>query len=307
MHIVSGRWQLGLVLASITALMWGFLPIALKFLFSSMDPWTITFYRYISSALIVGFYLLATNKFPKLSQFTASNVKLLIVAISGLSANYIFYLWGLDYTNSSTAQVLIQLAPMLLLFSGIFFFREQFSNLQWFGFILFIFGLLLFFNKKLIAMFTQQGNYTLGVLFIIIAAITWVAYGIAQKVLLKEFSSPVIMFIILFFGSFLFMPLAEPAQIFELTNFQLWALIFSCLNTVIAYGCFAEALEHWEASRISAVVTLAPVYTVAGVYGLNYLFPETFTGETLSSLTLWGIVVVIAGAMITALGKKKAS
>ncbi|PZW86925.1 EamA-like transporter family protein [Pseudomonas sp. 2848] len=45
MHISSGRWVQGLLLALLTAFLWGILPIKLKQVLQVMDPVTVTWYR----------------------------------------------------------------------------------------------------------------------------------------------------------------------------------------------------------------------------------------------------------------------
>ncbi len=303
MHRSSGRWQLGLLLALITSSMWGLLPIAVEILLKSMDPWTITFYRFFGATLIIGLYLIKTRQLPSLKKLSPMLLILLSIAILGLCANYIFFLLGLPLAKAATTQVLIQVAPMLLLFGGLFFFKEQFSRLQWLGFSIFLIGLGLFFNHRLASLLSLSGDYALGVFYIFIAAITWAAYALAQKQLLKNYSSLAIIFMILTVGSIGFLPVSQVSQIFELDNFNLWLLLFASLNTAIAYGCFAEALAHWEASRVSAILSITPVITVICLEILSSSFPTIFSMEPLSWLTLSGMLIVVAGSMVTALGK----
>ncbi len=111
------------------------------------------------------------------------------------------------------------------------------------------------------------------------------------------------MFMILVVGSFVFAPMTEFKQIFKLDTLGLALLVFSSLNTAIAYGAFAEALNHWEASRVSAIISLTPVITVISLEILSSSYPNHFEGETLSSLTILGISVVVLGSMLVALGK----
>ncbi len=307
MHQISARWKLGFSLALITALMWGLLPLAIKVLFKTMDPWTITFYRFVGAALLMGAYLATKKQLPSPAKFNKTLSALMIICIVGLCANYIFFLFGLERTTAATTQVLIQLAPMLLLFGGLFIFKEQFSRLQWTGFIIFMLGLLLFFNYKLTEIFAAKGDYAIGVFYIVIASITWAAYALAQKQLLKDFSSISIMFMILVVGTFFFLPFSQLQQIMLLDGVGVALLIFSSLNTAIAYGAFAEALNHWEASRVSAVLSLTPVITVLSLDVLNNHYPEYFEAETLSTLTTSGIAVVVLGSMLVALGKRKRS
>ena len=59
----------------------------------------------------------------------------------------------------------------------------------------------------------------------------------------------------------------------QLSNLQ-WALLAFCgVNTLIAYGSFAEAMAHIEASKVSAILALTPLITVTTVH----LIPHTRT------------------------------
>ncbi len=61
---MTGRWRLGLSLALITSLLWGVMPIALKILLEGMDVYTISWYRFALSAVVVGVMLAATGQLP---------------------------------------------------------------------------------------------------------------------------------------------------------------------------------------------------------------------------------------------------
>src|SRR3546814_13378310 len=53
---------------------------------------------------------------------------LLLIAGLMLIGNYVFYLLGVQYTSPANAQLLIQLAPLLLALGGIVVFRERRSE-----------------------------------------------------------------------------------------------------------------------------------------------------------------------------------
>jgi drug/metabolite transporter (DMT)-like permease len=97
---------------------------------------------------------------------------------------------------------------------------------------------------------------------------------------------------------------AEPPQVLALDGLQLGMLAFCCANTVVAYGCFAEALEHWEVSRVSAVVATAPIVTVAGVQVAGWLWPVDAPAEALSGSHLLGAALVVGGSMTVALAAR---
>ncbi len=91
----------------------------------------------------------------------------------------------------------------------------------------------------------------LGVALTVAAAVSWAAYGLAQKKLHENFSSQQVLWIIYVGAVVLMLPVSAPATIFELDGLQLGMLAFCCVNTLAAYGSFGEALYHWDMSRVS--------------------------------------------------------
>jgi len=306
MHKTSGRWQYGLALALTTATLWGMLPIALKGLLTSIDSITITWYRFAVAVVFVGFMLVRRNRIPDFRWLKQAKGLLLFgLVIVGLSSNYILYLMGLDRVSPSAAQIVIQIAPLLLLIGGIFVFKESFSWIQWLGVVLFVSGLLLFFNHRMEALWSGHSDYQWGVILVLIAAIAWAAYALAQKQLLLNYGSQQIMFISYIAASLIFFPSAEVLSVSVLSPLQWGLLIFCCANTLIAYGCFAEALEHWEASRVSAVLAITPLMTILFAHLVAYLWPAYIQLEALNALSIIGAFVVVIGSLITAMAKVK--
>ena len=301
MHSTSGRWRLGLALALTTAVFWGLLPIALQVALEGMDAWTITWYRFATAALALGIFLAWRGRVPLRAPLTRRGWVLYAVALLCLVANYVSYLLSLELTSPTVAQVLIQLAPMFLLFGGVIVFRERFAPLQWAGFVVLVAGLLVFFHDRYAEVFALQTRLGLGVAVMLFSALVWSVYAMAQKQLLTQLASGQVLFLLYAGAVPLLLPPAQLAQILELNGLQLGMLAFCCANTVIAYGCFAEALEHWEVSRVSAVVTLAPIVTVLGMQGAAWLWPAGVPAESLSGWNLLGASLVVAGSMTTAL------
>jgi drug/metabolite transporter (DMT)-like permease len=307
MHTTSGRWQLGLALALTTAVCWGLLPIALKITLAGMDAWTLTWYRFATAAVALGAFLAWRRRLPLRAPPDRRGAWLYAVALLGLVGNYVSYLVALELTTPTVAQVLIQLAPLFLLFGGLVVFRERFAPLQWLGFAVLVAGLGVFFHDRLAEVFAIDTKLGLGVAVMLFSATAWAVYALAQKQLLTRLASEQVLFL-LYLGAvpLLVLP-AHPVEVLALDGLQLGMLAFCCANTVIAYGCFAEALEHWEVSRVSAVVTLAPVFTVLGVHAAARLWPAVSPAEVLSGWNLLGAAMVVGGSMTTALGARRAN
>ena len=81
-------------------------------------------------------------------------------------------------------------------------------------------------------------------------------------------------------------------------------LAFAGLNTIIAYGSFGFAMTHWEASRVSAVITVAPLLTLLFVFLSNVLYPGFIQTEPLDWLNWLGAVFVVGGSTLAAMGNR---
>ena len=305
MHKTSGRWRLGLALSLITVATWGILPIFLRLLLEAMDAPTITWYRFLMAAVFTVLLLLRTGKLPKLRGMSRVTLGLIVLSIAGLCGNYICFLLGLDRMTAASAQIVIQLGPLFLLLGSLVVFREAFSWRQGVGVVVFVIGLLLFFNQRMDQLFDGGSAYGFGALLIVVASASWSIYALAQKQLLRTYSSTQILLILYLAAVVVYTPTAKPAGILELNGFQLFLLLFTGANVIVAYGCFTEAMAHWEASRVSAVLAMVPLVTLAAVEFCEAFLPWLARSEGLNALGWLGALMVVGGSMQCALGRKK--
>ena len=301
MHTSSGRWLLGLILALTTAILWGILPITMKEVLKGMDAYTITWYRFTVAGTCLFIYLGIKNKLPSFKILGKPATLLLFVATLGLMGNYIFYVIGLSMLTPGTAQLMMQFGPIILIIASVFIFKESFNLIQVFSIIILMVGFILFFNQRLVEVLTSLGAYTIGIIMLIIAALLWAAYGLCQKQLLTKWSSMQILLIIYLGSSLLLLPISTPSTITQLTPLQFWLLVFSCINTIIAYGAFAEALAHWEASKVTATLTIAPLVTFVGATLGAILWPEYVIADKINFLAYMGAILVVTGSSLVAL------
>ena len=302
LNAVSGRWKLGLLLALGTAIMWGTLPVALHQVAPTIGAGTSTFFRFFISALLLTPYLIARGQINNQRKLKSPKLALhILLAALLLTGNYGFYILGLERTSAEATQVMIQLAPMLLLLAGLWVFKETFSPSQWLGFFGFALGLVLFFERQISQLLIEFGDYGIGLIFIILSASFWTGYAILQKFLLNDFKSSETMLIFYWIGSLVFLPLSDFSSMEQLSSLQWAALLFCGLNTLIAYGCFAEAMAHLEASRVSAIIAITPLFTIA----IAQLIPiANMPIEPLTWLSILGALLVVSGSITTAIAKK---
>jgi len=270
LHQASGRWKLGLLLALVTAACWATLPVALKMSLSVLDPMTLTWFRFAFAAVFMGLWLLGKRRMAVFGALQPKQWRWLLLATVLLIGNYIGYLLGVKYTSPGNAQLLIQLAPLLMALGGVFIFRERFVWGQWLGLLIIVLG-------------------------------SWAAYALMQKQLLLKLSSQHILAVIYLFSALLLWPFAHPSALADLNALH-WALLLYCaLNTLVAYGAFAEALEHWQASRVSAVLATTPMLCLGVVALVHAFWPEAVASEHVGLLGFAGAVLVVVGSALSSL------
>ncbi|NEQ25352.1 MAG: DMT family transporter [Microcoleus sp. SIO2G3] len=307
LHQNSGRWRLGLALALVTVLLWGVLPIALTVVLRSVNPYTVTWFRFLVSFVLLALFLAGRGQFLDWQKLKAARLELLAIATIGLAANYLLFVLGLIYTSPTNSQVIIQLSPVFLALGAQIIFKERYARWQWLGLGLLMAGMSLFFNDQLRELAIASPHYLLGSGSLVLAAAVWAMYALAQKQLLQQLSSATIMLIIYGGSALLFTPFSAPAQLLTLTPLQWGMLIFAALNTLVAYGAFAEALDHWDASRVSAVLSLTPIVTLGAVSIVAKLLPQIVAAERITMLGFVGAVFVVAGSFTIALGQRQKS
>ncbi len=303
LHQTTGNWRLGLGLSLVTTILWGLVPVALAIILPKLDIYTINWFRFLVAFILLGCYLAQQSNLPNISQLRVVPFYLFAIATLGLTGNYIFFVAGLQATSPSHAEVLIQLAGVFLGLGGLVIFKERYTRSQWIGVGILITGFIGFFAEQLKVVFADSSRYIDGSIMVVIAALTWAVYALIQKQLLTKLDSTHIMWVIYGGCGILFGMFAKPATLLQLNSLEWIMLIFCGLNTVIAYGCFAESLQHWEASRVSAVIALAPIFTIVSMSLAATIAPGLVAPEYITPFGILGATLVVAGSVSISLGR----
>lgn len=291
----------GFFLSLNAALMWGMLPVAIKELLAGMDATTIVWYRFLVAGIVLGLWLLATRNLPHITGTSIRLHKLMLIAALALSCNYFLFSYSLNFVNAETSEAVIQLTTLFLILGGVIIYKESFVAVQKIGTLLIVLGLALFFHDRIRELSSLANRETIGVIIVVFAAITWVIYALLQKQLLRDFSSVQILFFIYMFAIVLLLPFIRPASLLQLSPFHAWLLVFCCVNTLVAYGSFAEALNCWEASKVSAILALAPLFTIGTLKLIVWINPDYAFSDHLSLLSILGALLLVFGSVMTAL------
>ncbi|HWS40098.1 MAG TPA: DMT family transporter [Arenimonas sp.] len=301
LHQASGQWKLGLLLALVTAFCWATLPLVLKMTLRVMDPITLTWFRFLFAAVFMFFWLSAKKQLVVYKAIDAKRLWILLAAALLLIGNYVGYLFGVYYTTPANAQLLIQLAPLLMALGGVFVFKEHFTRGQWFGLFIICIGMALFFRDQIAFEAVSNASYLLGSGIIVLAAFSWAAYALLQKQLLMKLPSQHILSFIYLFSALALWPFAKPSALFELNAMNWGLLLFCAINTLVAYGAFAEALAHWQASRVSAILASTPLLCLLAVFIVHGIWPNAIAEEHVTVLGIIGALLVVLGSALSSL------
>ncbi len=160
-------------------------------------------------------------------------------------------------------------------------FKERYTLWQWLGISILTFGFLLFFKSQISNLITSQGQYLLGSGLVILGAISWAIYALAQKELLQSLSSSHIMLIVYGGCALLLTPFAKITTVFTLDLASLSVLIFCGLNTLIAYGAFAESFRtlpsiHSECNFSPSSHFYPNISRLSSNYSPSNLYPRIY-------------------------------
>lgn len=286
----------GILFASITAFFWGFLAIALKMAAGIMDPMTIVWFRFVVAFTVLFIWFLI--KKPRYLKILYNPPLYIVIATLGIGINYVAFLYGLKLTTPSTAQVIIQIGPILLGFVSLVVFKEKISKRQGIGFMIAGIGLFLFYRESLSKMAASEDMFYMGVLWVVVAAMAWVVYATFQKMLVKTYPPQQLNLFLFGLPILLFLPFIKLENFIGLSVNNWILLVYLGLNTLIAYGSLALAFKYIEANKVSMIVTLNPIITFIAMGLLTYYEISWIEPEIISTKGIIAALLVIIGAIL---------
>jgi drug/metabolite transporter (DMT)-like permease len=301
-HQTTGRRFLGLALASCAVVQWGTQPVVLKILVQSLDVFTLAWMRFVATAVLLFPLAIRRGGLAVLLRLRGRQLLLLGVAVFGLLANYLTYMAGLAYVTPGTAQMVNQLAPMLMLLGSLWIYGEPFGRLQWVGLAVLVVGLGLFFSPRFDELTSDSHALAKGVALGVISAVFWAVYLLSQKQLLNILRPELVLLAVYLTGTIAVFPLAHLPDYAQLNHLHLLLLAGTCLMTFLSYMCFANSIVHLEASRVGLVISLNPLVALLMAALFASLLPGLMQPESLTLPSAAGAACVVAGSMLGALG-----
>jgi len=286
----------GITYAGVTALLWGFLPIFMKIALQELSGGSIVWFRFAFAFAVLFLILKFQNKQPE--SIIKSPPGFGVLAGILLAANYFYFLKGVETGTPSNAGILIQVAPVMLVFLGVVVFKERLKWNQGVGLAVAAVGFILFYRDQS----RQWGSeaYTEISVYMVAAAVLWVGYMVFQKKMAATHKAQHLNLLVYGTAALVLIPTVVWTE-FNNLNFGSWLLmIFLGVNTLLAYGCLSEAVNYIPLWLISVVITLNPFITLTAMSLLSALAPGWVEPEVIglwgyigASIAIFGVVTVI--------------
>lgn len=300
MENTKNNFVIGLLLSCTTALFWGMIPIALKLSSGFADPVTLTWARFSFAAIVVFLWQWHHHKLGEFKALALNDWFRLLGSGCFLIINYTTFAWGVTYLRAEVAQLGMQISPLLMAIGGALFFRETVSRSQWLCFSVLVMGLLIFFHPVLAGHY--DGNIetlVTGLMIIFISTFSWSVYALMQKTLFSKLGSSNILLAIYVLAMVSMFPFTQPQQLAQMSQVDWWVMLFCCVNTIVAYGAFTQALRYWQTVQVSAVIAVVPVvvFVLTELCVWLHLWGNIITESHADWLSLVGMAVVVLSAI----------
>jgi drug/metabolite transporter (DMT)-like permease len=273
------------------AFFWGTTFYAIRVGVSSFPPMLMAGFRHsIGGIIICTYFFLRGHKLPPVASLRvfAINGLLMLVLGNGLVT------WAEIYVSSGLAALICSLTPIWIVFLSAFSAKKEKITMQVvLGLVLCLFGQLIIFNDNLKDF--ANPNYTLGIIFILIANFAWAVGTLYSKN--HQSDTPPL------FGAGLQMIAGglildvigtmrgEWAELHPKPD-AIWSLVYLVVfGSIIAYGAYMYVLKKLPATIVSTYAYINTV--VAVVLGALWLDEKVDLAVGLAvTLTIGGVYLV---------------
>lgn len=205
---------------------------------------------------------------------------------------------GLAETTVTNAVLLGRLGPVLFAVGGAILLKKKVAAMEWFGFGLIVVGVIA------IALRTSQYQINRGDIFILLSTIAFAASSLTNQLMVgKAAPVSVVVFSRNFVSAACFFVIAlrifGPGHFGDAFSGPLWLMmsVYALVVIVMAQFLWYKAVNQLDSRVVGRLTVLSPIFGVTYGFILN--------GERPSSIQMLTLLLVIAGVVISALGRSQ--
>lgn len=271
---------------------WGFTAILGALI--TIDAIPLVWYRMGLATLFVFVYILFTKLSLKIS--FKSMIKFIIGGVL-IASHWIFFFLAIKVSNVSVALVSMSTGALFTSLIEPFFFKRKLIPLELLFGLIVVSGLYLIFNV--------ESEYTLGIVYALIAAFLSALFTVLNGLYIKKHDATVISFYQLLFGVafitvYVFATTGFTFKDFNLTNSDIFYLfILSSICTAYAFVISVKIMKFLTPYTVMLTINLEPIYAI--ILAL-IIFGDK---EKMSPQFYIGAIIIIATIITNGLLKNK--
>lgn len=277
----------------LTAIFWGGTFIAGRIVARNVDPFSASFLRFVLASLfLIVFVRKNEGRLPKIKKSQIMPVALL--GTTGIFLYNVFFFKGLKLIEAGRAAIIIANNPTCIALLSAYLFKEKLSLLKIIGIILSVSGAFIVISKgDWFAII--EGGLGRGELYIFICVLSWVAFSLIGRTVLKGMSPLVaIAYSSLVGAGLLFFPAYASGLMIHLFSYTLtdWLGIFylGFFGTVIGFVWYYDGIQKIGPMKASIFINFVPISAV--------ILAFIILNEPLTLSLLVGTILVSCGVYL---------
>ena len=278
--------RVAVLLATATAFIWGLSFLSIKVVITVVPPMSLGLARFVIATLLLLLFFVAQRSLPRLALRD-----LPLMAGSGLIGVTLYFAGennGIMLLSASESSIIVGTIPVLTVLADRLFIHNKLRALQYAGAAMSAIGVSLMVAESL-----KISAQPMGYLYMILAALAWVAYAFATRPLLSKYSQIEVTFWQGLFGALGFLPFAlfEKMDWTSLTPLIVGNVLYLAIFcSALGYLFYIISMDVLGAGVASVFINLIPVVSVVASFFI--------LGERLSPLQLGGAAVAVAGVYL---------
>ncbi len=276
---------LALMLLLFTCVAWAGSYVSIQICLGAMGPVYLPFFRYLLSAVLLFVVLKAKGTSLKLEK--SDWMKVILTALFSITVYFYFENSAIKQIGANEAAILVAMLPVVALIGNRIFLKQKLLPRNIISAVISIVGIYFVIGG------VQFGENKVGYFYVFLSNLSWSAYLINTKPLLKKYEGLVLTFYQCLIGSLAFVP-ALPTDYFYfdkidigiILHFLFLALVCSAVCTV----CYTFAIKHCGVGISALCLNFIPVAT--------FLFSFLILREVMRPIQMVGAFIAISGLLL---------
>jgi drug/metabolite transporter (DMT)-like permease len=283
-----------------TALFWGGTFIAGRVVSRNIPPFSAAFLRFaIASVILLVIVRHIEGRLPSVHKHQI--LPLILLGLTGILTYNFFFFKGLKFIAAGRASLIVATNPIFVTVLAAVFLRERLNWLIATGVLLSVLGAGVVISRGQLAELTN-GSVGWGELYIFGCVISWVAYTLIGRWVMKELPALTTVAYSSAIGTLALLLPAFFEGVFENlashSKYEWFSLFYlGFFGVVLGFLWYSEGVKKIGASKASQFINFVPISAI--VFGFLIL------SEPVTSSLLGGAALVISGVYLTNFAKTK--